>query len=245
MADCIRVFALAWPSLQRIRLSVSNQIHPPAIDLIHRGRMRLCGSLDHEDVLGHMRTADVVASPSTRKWFGITFLKPQAVDCTVIAADHSKLASDEVITDAGFLVAPTEQLDAALSGAWLATEPAAHTQGYDWDAIARQAENAYERVIDKGVVKKPRQQHSRYIPPSETIDNLLLCSGRSYELRLERKYRSNLSQGFFTRIYTPESNPTAHVEFCFRIELNRQPDNGQHSARRHLANVVRATDRAL
>jgi glycosyltransferase involved in cell wall biosynthesis len=69
-----------------------------------------------------MRMADVFASPSTRERFGITFLESMAADYTVIAADHPESAADEVITDAGFCVAPivdalAERLDAALGGA--------------------------------------------------------------------------------------------------------------------------------
>nr|WP_308203518.1 glycosyltransferase [Halorubrum ezzemoulense] len=109
--------------------------------------------IDYDDVLGHMRAADVFASPSTREGFGITFLEAMAADCTVIAADHPESAADEVIADAGFLVKPTvdaltERLDAALSGARPPTSPVAHAQQYDWDAIAAQAETAYRRAVD-------------------------------------------------------------------------------------------------
>nr|WP_321166960.1 hypothetical protein [Halorubrum sp. Atlit-28R] len=76
-----------------------------------------------------------------------------AADCTVIAADHPESAADEVIADAGFLVEPTvdaltERLDAALGGARPPTAPVAHARGYDWDAIAEQAETTYRRAID-------------------------------------------------------------------------------------------------
>ena len=76
-----------------------------------------------------------------------------AADCTVIAADHPESAADEVIADAGFLVEPTvdalmERLDAALGGARPPASPAEHAEGYDWDAIAEQAAEAYRRAID-------------------------------------------------------------------------------------------------
>jgi len=45
---------------------------------------------DYEDVLGHMRAADVFASPSTREGFGLTFAEAMAADCSVIAADHPR-----------------------------------------------------------------------------------------------------------------------------------------------------------
>ena len=122
--------------------------------LIHADRVEMLGFLDdYEDVLGHMRAADVFASPSTREGFGITFLEAMAADCTVIAADHPESAADEVIADAGFLVKPTvdaltERLDAALDGACPPISPVAHARQYDWDAIAEQAETAYQRAID-------------------------------------------------------------------------------------------------
>ena len=58
-----------------------------------------------------------------------------------------------MIADAGFLVeltvgALTERLDAALDGACPPTSPVAHARQYDWDAIAEQAETAYQRAID-------------------------------------------------------------------------------------------------
>jgi glycosyltransferase involved in cell wall biosynthesis len=123
-------------------------------DLAHADRVEFLGFLDdYEDVLGHMRVADVFASPSTREGFGLTFAEAMAADCTVIAADHPDSAADEVIADAGFLVEPTvdalmERLDAALSGARPPTSPVAHARQYDWDAIAEQAETAYQRAID-------------------------------------------------------------------------------------------------
>jgi glycosyltransferase involved in cell wall biosynthesis len=55
---------------------------------------------DYEDVLGHMRAADIFASPSIREGFGVTFVEAMAADCTVIAADHPDSAADEVIDDA-------------------------------------------------------------------------------------------------------------------------------------------------
>ncbi|WP_434522779.1 glycosyltransferase family 4 protein [Halorubrum sp. AS12] len=122
--------------------------------LAHPDRVEFLGFLDdYEDVLGHMRAADVFASPSTREGFGITFLEAMAADCTVIAADHPESAADEVIADAGFLVEPTvdaltERLDAALDGTRPPTSPVEHARQYDWDAIAEQAETAYQRAID-------------------------------------------------------------------------------------------------
>ena len=108
---------------------------------------------DYEDVLGHMCAASVFASPSTREGFGITFIEAMAADCTVIAADHPESAAAEVIGDAGFCVDPTadtlsETLDAALDGTRPQISPVDRAQQYDWDAIAGQAETAYQRAID-------------------------------------------------------------------------------------------------
>ncbi|AGB33686.1 glycosyltransferase [Natrinema pellirubrum DSM 15624] len=122
--------------------------------LTHADRVEFLGFLDdYDDVLGHMRAADVFASPSTREGFGITFVEAMAADCTVIAADHPDSAADEVIDDAGFLVDPTVEsltktLDAALGGERPPTNPVERAQRYDWDAVAAQAETAYQRAID-------------------------------------------------------------------------------------------------
>ena len=71
----------------------------------------------------------------------------------MIAADHPDATADEVIADAGFCVEPTadaitETLDAAVDGARLLISPVEHAQQYDWDAVAEQAETAYQRAID-------------------------------------------------------------------------------------------------
>lgn len=55
--------------------------------------------------------------------------------------------------DAGFCVEPTvdaltKRLDATLSGARPPASPVDHARQYDWDAIAEQAETAYQRAID-------------------------------------------------------------------------------------------------
>jgi len=122
--------------------------------LTHADRVSMLGFLEeYEDVLGHMRAADVFASPSTREGFGITFVEAMAADCTVIAADHLDSAAGEVMDGAGFLVDPTvdsltETLDAALGGKRPSKDPVKRAQQYDWDAVAKQAETVYQRAID-------------------------------------------------------------------------------------------------
>ncbi|GGI95553.1 glycosyl transferase family 1 [Halobellus salinus] len=122
--------------------------------LTHSDRVDFLGFLDdYEDVLGQMRAADVFASPSTREGFGLTFAEALAANCTVIAADHPDSAADEVIGDAGFLVKPNVDslsniLGRTLNGAQPAQSPSKRAQQYDWDTVADQAEQAYQRAID-------------------------------------------------------------------------------------------------
>ncbi|WP_245902768.1 glycosyltransferase [Salinigranum rubrum] len=108
---------------------------------------------DYKDVLGHMRAVRVFASPSTREVFGIIRAEAMAAVCTVIAADHPTSAVGEVVDDAGYLVEPTvdgvaEALDHALSGERPPTTPTEHATRYDWDTVAKQAEEVYQRAID-------------------------------------------------------------------------------------------------
>jgi glycosyltransferase involved in cell wall biosynthesis len=123
--------------------------------LDHAERVTFLGFLDeYEDVLGHMRAARVFASPSTREGFGITYAEAMAADCTVIAADHPNSAASEVVDDAGYLVEPTadgvaEALDHALSGERPPMAPTERATRYDWDTVAKQAEEVYQRAIDQ------------------------------------------------------------------------------------------------
>jgi len=74
--------------------------------------------------------------------------------CTVIGADHPDSAADEVIGDAGFLVQPTvddlaDTLRAILDGQSPPTDPVERARQYDWDAVADQAEDAYQAAISE------------------------------------------------------------------------------------------------
>ncbi|EMA70009.1 glycosyltransferase family 4 protein [Halorubrum kocurii] len=122
--------------------------------LTNADAVEFLGFLDeYEDVLGHMRAADVFASPSTREGFGLTLAEAMAADCSVVAADHPDSAADEVIGDAGFLTAPTAKalagaLETALDGDRPIVDPVDRAQRFDWDAVALQAETVYQRVVD-------------------------------------------------------------------------------------------------
>lgn len=121
--------------------------------LTHANQIEILGFLDeYEDVLGHMRAADVFASPSTREGFGITYAEAMAADCTVIGVQHPESAASEVIGDAGYLAEPpvdsvAESLERALADETPSTPPTKRAEQYDWDSVAEQAEAAYQRAI--------------------------------------------------------------------------------------------------
>lgn len=117
-------------------------------------RITFLGFLDdYEDVLAHMRAADVFVSPSTREGFGLTYAEAMAAGCTVIAADHPDSAADEVIGDAGFLVRPTvadvaRTLTRILDGQQPPMDPQERAQLFNWDRVANDALRAYKTAVD-------------------------------------------------------------------------------------------------
>jgi len=133
----------------------SDRLETKHENLSHADQIEFLGFLDdYEEVLGHMRAANIFASPSTREGFGITFAEAIAADCTVVAADHPDSAADEVIGDAGFLVEPTvealsTQLRAVLDDQRPPTEPVERARRYDWDTVAKQAERSYRAAINR------------------------------------------------------------------------------------------------
>ncbi len=118
--------------------------------LAHPDRVEFLGFLDdYEDVLGHMRAADIFVSPSTREGFGLTFAEAVAAECTVIAADHPDSAADEVIGEAGFLAEPTVSgvetvLERALDGERPPGDPLVRAKTFDWDRVAEEALAVYQ-----------------------------------------------------------------------------------------------------
>jgi Glycosyltransferase len=132
----------------------NDRLQQHAATLTHADQVDFLGFLDdYEDVLGHMRAADIFCSPSTREGFGLTYAEAMAADCCVIAAEHPESAADEVIVDAGFLVSPTVDdiatvLDRTLTGERPSADPVIRANQFDWDTVAVHAEQYYQRAID-------------------------------------------------------------------------------------------------
>ncbi|WP_254532785.1 glycosyltransferase family 4 protein [Natrinema gelatinilyticum] len=129
------------------------ELEVQARGLENADRITFMGFLEeYEDVLAHMRAADVFASPSTREGFGLTYAEAMAADCTVIGADHPDSAADEVIGDGGFLAEPTVADVAAVLERTLGDDrspinPQRRAKAFDWDHVAEEALEAYTAAI--------------------------------------------------------------------------------------------------
>ena len=140
----------------------ADKLQTHAAGLTHSERVTFLGYVAEDDaVLGHMKAADIFASPSTREGFGITFAEAMAADCTVVAADHPKSAASEVLGDAGFVVEPTVDSVAAslartLEGDRPAEPPQERALQYDWSNIAPRAERVYQSAIGQPVARSER-----------------------------------------------------------------------------------------
>lgn len=119
-----------------------------------RDRVTFLGFLDkYDDVLAHMRAADLFVFPSIREGFGITLIEAMAADCTVITVDHSHSAGSEVVGDAGFVTEPTVEristaIERALTGEKPSSNPVIRASKYDWDEVTTQTEQYFERVVE-------------------------------------------------------------------------------------------------
>ncbi|WP_276272966.1 glycosyltransferase family 4 protein [Haloarcula litorea] len=117
-------------------------------------RVSFLGFLEeYDDVLAHLRAAEVFATASVREGFGITLVEAMAADCTVVAVDHPNSAATEVVDGAGFLAEPTveslsTELERALSGVRPPVAPTSRAATFDWDNVTDRAETVYRRVLD-------------------------------------------------------------------------------------------------
>ncbi|WP_458208920.1 glycosyltransferase family 4 protein [Haladaptatus sp. NG-SE-30] len=131
----------------------ADRLRKQASTLNHTSQVIFLGFLDeYENVLGHMRAADVFASPSTREGFGITYAEAMAANCTVIAADHPESAAGEVVENAGYLTEPTVDGVASALGHALNNErpvqsPTKRAEKFDWDRVAARAETVYRNTL--------------------------------------------------------------------------------------------------
>lgn len=118
------------------------------------GQIDFLGFLEeYDNVLAQMRAAELFVSPSVREGFGITFLEAMAADCTVITVEHQFSAGSEVVGDAGFVTQPTvddvaRAMEQALDGECPPSDPVSRAREFDWDKIATEAGQYFERIVD-------------------------------------------------------------------------------------------------
>ena len=111
------------------------------------------GFLDeHDEVLGLMKAADVLAHPSRREGFGITALEALACGTPVVTIRHPQNASTELVEDGvtGEICAPNADAIAdgiRTAGVSMAEDDCiASAQTYDWDQITRRLETTYREL---------------------------------------------------------------------------------------------------
>jgi len=111
------------------------------------------GSLEqHDDVLGLMKAADVLALPSRREGFGITALEALACGTPVVTIRHPQNAAEELVEDGvtGSICDATSGAVAdgirRIHGSVSREDCVAAAQTYDWARIARCLETVYREV---------------------------------------------------------------------------------------------------
>jgi len=116
-------------------------------------RISFLGFLDeYDDVIAHMKAADIFVSPSTREGFGITLLEAMASNCLVITVEHPNSAGSEVVGDAGFVTEPSTEsiadtLEKVLAGKQPNRNPIEVAKQYDWEFITDATIEYYSTLI--------------------------------------------------------------------------------------------------
>ena len=106
----------------------------------------------HEEVIGLMKAADVLALPSRREGFGITALEALACGTPVVTISHPQNAAQELVEDGvtGAICDATPEAVAdgiRRSRTGLSARDCIETaKTYDWDRIARRLEAIYREV---------------------------------------------------------------------------------------------------
>jgi glycosyltransferase involved in cell wall biosynthesis len=107
----------------------------------------------HEEVLGLMKAADVVASPSRREGFGLTALESLACGTPVVTIAHSGNAVQELVDDGATGVVCEPTVEGLCRGLRRARETmggsacVAAAREYEWDHVAERAETVYREVV--------------------------------------------------------------------------------------------------
>lgn len=106
----------------------------------------------HDDVIGLMKSADVLALPSRREGFGITALEALACGTPVVTISHPQNAAQELVED-GVTGAVCDATPAGVAGGirrsrdgLSSRDCVATATEYDWDRIADRLEAIYRDV---------------------------------------------------------------------------------------------------